>query len=85
MPDLLVQGHEIKVIPCLDNLSVVDPDNSDASDFDRGLSRSSAEEVSFMRTTHGAARSDFVTFGNHVLDNDHYVWEALAEHFVKRL
>ena len=84
MPDLLIQSHEIKIVPGLDNLSVGDADDGDPSEVDRRLSRISSQELSFVLTTHGTTRSDFVTFGNHVFDDDLQVREALAEDFVKR-
>src|SRR5688572_25359529 len=84
MPNLLVHGHEVEVIPGLDNLSFVDPDDADAGKLDWRLSRSSSEKLSFVLTTHRAARNDFIIFSNHVLDNDHHVWERLAKHIVER-
>src|SRR5215216_578860 len=84
MPTLPVQGQEVEVIPRLNNLSIIDPGNCDARKLDGSLSRSPSHELSFVLTTDRATRSDSVTFGNHVLDNDRYVWEGLAEHFVKR-
>src|SRR5215212_11695621 len=84
MPNLLVHGHEVEVVPGLNNLSIVDPDDRNAGELDRRLRRSSSHEVSFVLTTHGATRSDFITFSNHILDNDHYVREGLAECCVKR-
>ena len=83
-PNLLMQVHEIKVIPRLDNLSIGDPDDCHAGKLDWRLSRASSQEVSFVFTTHGATRSDFITFSNHVLDNDYHIWEGFAERCVKR-
>ena len=50
--NLLVQGHEIEVIPRLNNLSIVDPDDCNARKLDRRLSRLSSHEVSFVLTAH---------------------------------
>src|SRR5215212_7694130 len=84
MPNLLVHPHEVKVIPGLHDLSVLDPDYRHTGKLDGRLSRSSSHEVSFVLATHGATRRDFVTFSNHVLDKDLNVWEGFAEHFIKR-
>src|ERR1044072_9302255 len=84
MANLLIHGHEIEVVPGLNNLSLVDPDNCNTCKLDRSLSRSSPHELAFVLGPYRAPSSDFVTFSNHILDNDHNVWEALAERFVKR-
>ena len=81
---LLVHSHEIEVIPRLYNLSVADPHNGHARKRDRSLSRGSSPELAFVLTTHGATRSDFVAFSNHVIDIDDHIWEGCAERCVKR-
>ena len=52
VPDLLIQGHEIEVVPGLNNLSVFDPDDGDAVEVDRRLSRLSSEKLSFVFATY---------------------------------
>ena len=79
-----MQGHEIEVVPGFDNFSILDPDDCDAGKVDRRVSRSSSEEVAFVLCAHGAASSDFVTFGDHVLDDDRNLWESVAEQCVER-
>src|SRR5215213_1720798 len=43
---LLVHGQEIKIIPCLDNLSIIDPEDCHAGKLDWRLSSSSSHELS---------------------------------------
>src|SRR5689334_20665758 len=83
MSNLLIHGHKVEVIPSLNNLSLVDPDNCDTCKLDRSLSRSSPHELAFVLSPYRAPRSDFVTFSNHIVDNDHDVWERSAERCVK--
>src|SRR5689334_6349810 len=81
---LPVQGHEIEVVPSLNNLSFGDPNNRDSGKLDRRPGPNSSQKLTFVLSTHGAARSDFVTFSNHVLDDNYHVWEGFAEQCVKR-
>src|ERR1043165_1702097 len=84
MSNLLIHGHEVEIIPGLNNLSVMDPDNCHTCELDRSLSRTSSHELAFVLSTHGATRGDFVIFSNHILNNDHDVREGFAERCVKR-
>src|SRR5207248_11784710 len=82
--ELLVHRHEIEVVPSFDDLPVAPARDRDAGELDGPPGRGKAERVSLMSAAHGAARHNFIAFGDHIFDDDLDVGESLFERVEER-
>src|SRR5258708_5989647 len=76
---LLVKRHEIKVVPGLNDLSVLNPHDRHSRDFHGSVGGSKSKAVARVFTAHQTTRCDFVVFADGVFDRDHDIGESLAK------